>query len=135
MLDLLLSGALSYSFMEQKEIGIASYYGPGFHGKRTGSGSIFDMNKLTAAHKTLKFGTKIKVTRLSNNRSVVVTINDSGPFVKNRCLDLSYGAAKKLDMIKSGIAPIMFRIIENGKRNRINPRKSSFSRLLKINRN
>lgn len=73
---------------------VASWYGPGFHGKKTASGERFNQNAMTAAHKTLRFGTKVKVTH--KGRSVVVRINDRGPFIKGRTLDLSKGAARKL---------------------------------------
>lgn len=95
--------------------GVSSYYGPKFHGKLTANGETFDMYKMTAAHKTLPFGTKIKVTNLDNNKNVVVVINDRGPFVKNRILDLSFGAAKRIDMIGSGTARVRIEILEMGK--------------------
>src|SRR5687768_12973546 len=69
--------------------GIASFYSEKYHGKKTASGQIFDMNKMTAAHRTLPFGQKVRVTNLANNREVVVTINDRGPFVKGRIIDVS----------------------------------------------
>lgn len=91
--------------------GIASYYSDKHHGKRTASGEIFDKFKLTAAHKTLPFGTRIKVTNMKNGKSTTVTINDRGPYTKNRVIDLSFGAAKKLDMIKSGTTKVSIEII------------------------
>jgi rare lipoprotein A len=87
-----------------QEAGMISYYGPGFHGKKTANGETFNQNDLTAAHRTLPFNTKIKVTLLSSGKSVVVRINDRGPFKKNRILDLSKGAAKKVGLIQSGTA-------------------------------
>jgi rare lipoprotein A len=92
--------------------GISSYYGPKFHGKLTASGEVFDMYQLTAAHKSLKFGTRIKVINLDNNKHVIVKINDRGPFIKGRVLDLSYGAAKKLDMLKTGTARVRIEILD-----------------------
>ncbi|HUW04906.1 MAG TPA: septal ring lytic transglycosylase RlpA family protein [Williamwhitmania sp.] len=86
--------------------GNASYYGSGFHGKRTASGEVFSKNKLTAAHPTLEFGTLVKVTNLTNGKSVVVRINDRGPFSKNRIIDLSEAAAKRLDMVDAGTAMV-----------------------------
>lgn len=77
--------------------GLASWYGPGFHGKRTASGAIFNQNALTAAHKSLPFGSKVKVTNLSNKKSVVVTINDRGPFKAGRIIDLSKKANQILE--------------------------------------
>lgn len=91
--------------------GVASYYGRKFHGKKTASGEIFNMFDYTAAHKELPFGTVIKVTNLSNNRSVIVRINDRGPFVKDRILDLSYAAAKSLDMLTTGVAKVRIEVI------------------------
>ncbi len=86
--------------------GIASYYGGKFIGRSTANGEIYDATKLTAAHKTLPFGTMVKVTNLNNNKSVIVRINDRGPFVAGRIIDLSEAAAKKIDMIKQGIQKV-----------------------------
>ena len=94
------------------ETGIASYYGVPYHGRQTASGEIFDMNELTAAHPKLKFGTRVKVTHLANNRSVTVRINDRGPFVKGRVIDLSRAAAGELQMIPSGLAEVKIEIVE-----------------------
>jgi rare lipoprotein A len=77
-------------------VGIASFYGEEFHGRKTASGEKYDMHKLTAAHRTLPFGTKVKVTNIANGRSVVVRINDRGPFKKDRIIDLSFEAARRL---------------------------------------
>ena len=84
------------------EQGIASWYGKDFHGKRTSSGTVYDMHSMTAAHKTLPLPTLVRVTNLDNGRSVVVTVDDRGPFVKDRLIDLSYAAAMELDIVKSG---------------------------------
>ncbi len=84
------------------EKGIASWYGPNFHGKRTSSGETYDMYAMTAAHKNLPLPTYVKVTNLSNGRNVIVKVNDRGPFHENRIIDLSYTAALKLDIVKSG---------------------------------
>jgi len=92
--------------------GDASWYGPGFNGKKTANGETFDMYKLTAAHKKLSFGTKVKVTNLQNNKSVIVRINDRGPFVKGRVIDLSKKAAQKIDMIKAGHVPVSLIILK-----------------------
>lgn len=86
--------------------GPASWYGPGFTGKKTASGDIFDDDKLTAAHKTLPFGSKAKVTNLSNGKWVKVEINDRGPFVGNRIIDLSQAAAHALGMIDRGVVQV-----------------------------
>jgi rare lipoprotein A len=88
------------------EEGRASWYGPGFHGKKTSNGESYDMHALTAAHKTLPLGTLVKVTRTDSGKSVVVRLNDRGPFVDGRIIDLSYSAAYALDMIGSGTAPV-----------------------------
>jgi len=84
------------------ERGVASWYGPTFHGENTSSGEKYDMYAMTAAHKTLPLPTYVRVTNLKNGRTVVVRVNDRGPFVSNRLIDLSYSAAAKLDMLKEG---------------------------------
>jgi len=86
--------------------GTASYYGKVHHGKRTASGERFNQNALTAAHRTLPFGTRVKVTNLDNGRSVVVRINDRGPFGRGRIIDVSKAAAEQLNMLRSGTAPV-----------------------------
>lgn len=86
--------------------GIASWYGPGFHGNRTAAGERYNQNAMTAAHKSLPFGTRVVVTNLNNGRSVVVRINDRGPFIRGRVIDLSAAAARMLGMMQSGIAPV-----------------------------
>ena len=89
-----------------EQVGEASFYGPGFHGKKTAIGDKFDQNDKTAAHPTLPLGTKATVTNLDNGNSVEVQINDRGPYVKGRDIDLSKGAAKELGMTKDGVAPV-----------------------------
>jgi len=86
--------------------GIASWYGEDFHGKKTSSGEIYDMHAMTAAHKTLPLGTYVQVTNLSNNRVTQVRINDRGPFVRGRIIDLSYSAARKIEVVGPGTAPV-----------------------------
>lgn len=93
------------------EDGEASWYGHPYHGRKTSNGEVFNMNELTAAHKTLPFGVWVEVRNKKNNRSVVVRINDRGPFVKNRIIDLSRAAAGKIDMIGMGIAPVKIKVI------------------------
>lgn len=93
------------------ETGVASYYGVPYHGRQTASGEVFNMNELTAAHPTLKFGTKVKVTHLANNRSVTVRINDRGPFVKGRVIDLSKAAAEELQMVRAGLADVKIEVL------------------------
>ncbi|MEO0462188.1 MAG: septal ring lytic transglycosylase RlpA family protein [Pseudomonadota bacterium] len=92
--------------------GVASYYGKRFHGRRTANGERFNMNAMTAAHKTLPFGTRVRVTNPRNGRSIVVRINDRGPFVRGRTIDLSRAAATKLDMISSGHARVKLDIVK-----------------------
>jgi len=86
--------------------GKASYYGKAHHGNKTASGERFNQNALTAAHRTLPFGTMVRVTNLNNDRSVVVRINDRGPFARGRIIDVSRKAAESLDMIRSGVVPV-----------------------------
>jgi len=86
--------------------GIASWYGEDFHGKKTSSGEVYDMHAMTAAHKTLPLGTYVQVTNLSNNRTTQVRINDRGPFVRSRIIDLSYSAARTLEVVGPGTAPV-----------------------------
>lgn len=85
------------------EVGLASWYGSDFHGKRTASGHVYNMYGVSAAHKTLPLGTRVRVTNLRNNASVVLVINDRGPFVRGRVIDLSYGAARALDTVDRGV--------------------------------
>jgi rare lipoprotein A len=93
------------------QVGIASYYGGKFHGRKTANGERFDMNALTAAHKTLPLGTKVRVTHVKTGKSVVVRINDRGPFIKGRVIDLSRRAARELDMIHSGVARVRVEVL------------------------
>jgi len=86
--------------------GIASWYGPGFDGKTTSNGDVYDMRAMTAAHKTLPFDTLVRVTNLTNGKSAVVRINDRGPFVEGRIIDLSQAAAEAVDMIEPGTVPV-----------------------------
>jgi rare lipoprotein A len=94
------------------ERGVASWYGPGFHKVRTSTGERYDMYAMTAAHRTLPLPAYVRVTNLQNGRSVVVRVNDRGPFVGNRIIDLSYSAAAKLDMLRNGTAMVDVRTIE-----------------------
>ncbi len=97
-----------------EETGIASWYGPDFHGKTTANGEIFNTNNFTAAHRTLPFGTIVKITSLTNNKSTIVRINDRGPFVGNRIIDLSRAAADELEMTKNGTMNVKLEVIEQG---------------------
>lgn len=93
------------------QIGIASYYGKQFHNRRTANGEIYDMFAFTCAHLTLPFGTRIKVTNLDNGKWVMVRVNDRGPFVEGRILDLSYAAAKKIGLVVTGTARVKIEIV------------------------
>ncbi len=94
------------------QVGVASYYGKQFHGRKTANGEIFNMYKLTAAHRVLPLGTVVKVTNLANGRWVVVKVNDRGPFIEGRILDLSFAAALEIEMVQPGTAKIMIEIVE-----------------------
>ncbi|MDP6933343.1 MAG: septal ring lytic transglycosylase RlpA family protein [Myxococcota bacterium] len=93
------------------ETGLASWYGPGFRGRPTASGDIFRPWKRTAAHKTMDLGTVVRVVRTDTGRSVRVLINDRGPYVDGRIIDLSRKAARKLDMVHEGVAPVELRVV------------------------
>ena len=101
----------SYSAFEE---GVASYYADEFHGRKTSNGETFDMNKLTAAHRALPFNSVVKVTNLANGMSVIVRINDRGPFVEDRIIDLSLAGAKAIDMIGTGTASVTLEVLEFG---------------------
>ena len=102
--------------IRQKLSGMASWYGPGFHGNPSASGERFNQNAMTAAHRTLPFGTQVVVTNINNGQSVVVRINDRGPFSGDRVIDLSAGAARVLGLIQSGVAPVRLDVLENAPR-------------------
>ena len=93
------------------ETGIASWYGPPYHGRRAAGGEIYDMEKLTAAHRTLPFNTWVEVTNLTNGKKVRVRITDRGPFVEGRIIDLSRAAAREIDMVGAGIAKVRLEIV------------------------
>jgi rare lipoprotein A len=100
-----------------KEVGEASWYGPGFHGRKTASGKIFNQRDMTAAHPRLPLGTEVEVTNLENKKKVEVEITDRGPYVKDRVIDLSREAAKKLDMKEEGISKVKIEATEPVKKN------------------
>lgn len=93
------------------QYGIASWYGKPFHGRLTANGEVYNMNSLTAAHKELPFNTQVRVTNLNNGKSVIVRINDRGPFINDRIIDLSKEAARRIDMINSGISKVKVKIL------------------------
>jgi rare lipoprotein A len=92
-------------------VGEASWYGGKFHGRTTANGETYDMNQLTAAHRTLPFGSKVRVTNPATNESVVVRINDRGPYAGNRVIDLSRAAAKAVRLIGPGVAPVKLEVL------------------------
>jgi rare lipoprotein A len=109
----LLSGLSAQTQTPIRFHGRASYYGDFFHGRRTASGERFDIRKFTAAHRTLPFGTRVKVTNLHNNKSVILRINDRGPHVKSRIIDLSKAAAKTIDLMRYGAARVSIEVVTN----------------------
>ena len=110
------STPLKKNTVKQGEVlrGVSSWYGPNFHGKLTANGEVFDQYGVTAAHKTLPLGTVARVTNIDNGKSVILRINDRGPYVGNRILDCSYGAAIKLGFKDLGTANVEIKIIELG---------------------
>ena len=94
------------------EVGIASWYGEFHHGLTTASGEVFDMTQLTAAHRTLPLGTRVQVTNLENGRTVRVRVNDRGPYLEGRMVDLSRAAASVLDMVDRGVVPVLVAIVD-----------------------
>ncbi|MEM1124097.1 MAG: septal ring lytic transglycosylase RlpA family protein [Bacteroidota bacterium] len=123
---------LSFCFVtlqaQAEEYGMASYYGNEFDGSATASGEAYDKNKLTAAHKTLPMGTKVRVTRLDNKKSVVVRINDRGPYLKGRIIDLSGRAATALDMIIVGEAEVKLEVLGKSGATAIKPKPATVSK-------
>jgi len=102
----------SYALAEE---GVASYYADEFNGRKTSNGETYDMHQLTAAHRTLPFGTTVLVTNRSNGKNVTVRINDRGPFKDDRVIDLSLEAAKAIDMIGPGTASVSLQVVELGR--------------------
>ena len=96
------------------EEGIASYYADAFHGNTTANGETFDMYKFTAAHRTLPLGTKVRVKNLDNGRSIILRINDRGPYIEGRLIDVSYAVAKQLGIVESGTAHVRVEVLQLG---------------------
>jgi rare lipoprotein A len=94
-----------------RQAGLASWYGPGLYGRRTASGAIHTGTALTAAHRSLPFGTLVRVTNLANGRRVVVVIDDRGPFIRGRIIDLSVAAARRLGMVRDGVVPVRVKVL------------------------
>ncbi len=112
LLLVLLGLLLTFHVTAETVEGTAAYYSDVFQGKKTASGELYDKKALTAAHKTLPFGTRVKVTNLENDKSVTVVINDRGPFAKDRILDLSRAAAEQIGMVKQGLAPVRMETLD-----------------------
>ncbi|MCZ8292709.1 MAG: septal ring lytic transglycosylase RlpA family protein [Hylemonella sp.] len=106
------SGGGASAASGHSETGQASYYGNEFHGRKTANGELFDQAKLTAAHRTLPFGTRLKVTNTQTGKSVQVRVNDRGPFVKGRIIDLSSSAFKAIASINAGVAPVRIQVVD-----------------------
>lgn len=104
----------SYGTVEMSQEGVASYYAEEFNGRMTSSGEKYDMNQLTAAHRTLPFNTRVRVTNESSGQSVVVRINDRGPFKNDRIIDLSLAAAKAISLITTGTAMVRLEVLSLG---------------------
>jgi rare lipoprotein A len=105
------SGSAKPARIGTTEVGIASWYGVPYHGRRTASGETFDMEQLTAAHRTLPFNTWLEVTNLSNGKRVDVKVNDRGPFLHGRIIDLSLHAARDIDMVRAGTVKVRLKVI------------------------
>lgn len=110
-LPLILIFALCTLFLHAQEEGLASYYHHRFHGKKTASGELHDKNEMTAAHRTLPFGTYVRVTNLDNNRSVIVEITDRGPRRRKRIIDVSKNAAQELGFVRKGITRVRLEVV------------------------
>ena len=110
--SLMVSPSLLYGHKNYEEFGIASWYGPIHHGKKTASGERFNMNDFTASHRTLPLGTFVRVTNINNGLNVIVKINDRGPFIKGRIIDLSKEAAKNIGIYKKGIGKVKIEIVD-----------------------
>jgi len=114
----LICASVTYAFNQPSQLPLntrvitskASWYGPGFHGRKTANGETYNMNGISAAHKTLPFGTWLRVTNLKNNQRLFVRVNDRGPYIDGREIDLSLGAAKSLDMLDQGVAKVKIEI-------------------------
>ena len=122
------SGIIKRVDYQYDEIGIASWYGPGFHGRSTANGEVFDQNKISAAHRTPPMPSIVKVTNLENGLVLdKVRINDRGPFARNRIIDLSKKAAEELGFIKNGVAKVRVEILENESRKYVsNDQKNNY---------
>lgn len=122
-------------YRPQSQVGMASYYGKKFHGRKTANGERFDMNKLTAAHRTYPFGTVLKVTNLRNNKQVTVRVNDRGPYVGGRVIDLSKQAARELGFINSGVTKVKIEVVRKDAKNdkKLEAEEINYTYLLPLN--
>jgi len=120
LLLLVLASCSSSRMFNEIQTGVASWYGPGFHGKKTANGEKFNKNKFTAAHKTLPFNTLVKVINTENGKSVTVRINDRGPYAKDRIIDLSEAAGKKIGITKTGTAFVKILLVKGDLENSTN---------------
>lgn len=127
---LLATTLLSSFAMQKEEYGKAGYYADSLHGRKTASGQKYDKYEFTCAHKTLAFGTKIRVTRMDNNKSVIVRVNDRGPFVEGYVVDVSRAAAEELSLIKIGVARVKVEILEAGSSARVAAEMDGNTKLL-----
>lgn len=107
-----LAFAVALPLSAAAQIGMASWYGKKFHGRLTANGERYDMNAATCAHKKLRFGTRVRVTNIKTGKSVICRVNDRGPFIGGRIIDLSKGTAKRLGMIQSGTARVRLEILQ-----------------------
>lgn len=122
LFSLLLTSCATKTYFPKGNVqrGLASWYGDEFHGRLTSNREVYDMHAMTAAHKTLPFGTYVRVINLNSGKSVIVRINDRGPFIKDRIIDLSYAAARRLGVAEMGVAPVEIRVLK-----KFSPKKSS----------
>lgn len=116
---LLLTSLFCSFVVLQEEVGKAGYYADSLHGRKTASGEKYDKNDFTCAHKTLPFGTRVRVTRLDNKKSVVVRVNDRGPFVEGYVTDISRAAAEEIDLIKIGVTKVKLEVLESSASGRV----------------
>lgn len=113
LIMIIILSCLATNLMAQTYTGKASYYGDGFHGRKSASGKVYDMYRNTCAHKTLPFGTKLKVTNLKNGKSTIVEVTDRGPYAKGRIIDVSKSAAMELGMVAAGVAKVEVEVLKN----------------------
>lgn len=123
VLCLVVGGLSTWTLLDRfaptgRHVGVASWYGPGFYGRKTASGAVYTGAKLTAAHRTLPFGTRVRVTNLENGRRVVVVVDDRGPYARGRVIDLSPTAARRLGMLNDGLARVRVEVVGRAERAR-----------------